>query len=296
MNRAVTSIPAYFLYGEPPAAPDEQTVHIETIAARSTLHDWRIGAHRHRELHQIFVIFRGSIDLQLDDRRRSVTAPCVLIVPAGIVHGFEFERDTQGLVISFIGRLAYQLAAPGGGRIRCLEQARAVEVSPAAFNATDIKRLGGLLLREFSRSAPGRDMAMHGLLSALLANVLRLAEQPETANAGPAARDREIVAHFRESIESRYRHGVALADYARELGVTGSRLRRACLAVAGECPLALIHRRRLIEAERQLRYTTMSIAQIGYYLGFEDPAYFSRFFTRRRRMSPRAFRQRDLVR
>jgi AraC-like DNA-binding protein len=51
-----------------------------------------------------------------------------------------------------------------------------------------------------------------------------------------------------------------------------------------------VHLRVLVEAERQLRYTTMSITQIAYHLGFDDPAYFSRFFTRQVGVSPRAFR------
>jgi AraC family transcriptional activator of pobA len=55
----------------------------------------------------------------------------------------------------------------------------------------------------------------------------------------------------------------------------------------------LVHLRLLVEAERQLRYTTMSISQIAYYLGFEDPAYFSRFFSRLTKESPRVFRARD---
>jgi len=47
---------------------------------------------------------------------------------------------------------------------------------------------------------------------------------------------------------------------------------------------------RAVEAERQLRHTSMTITQIAYFLGFEDPAYFSRFFSKRVGVSPRAFR------
>jgi AraC family transcriptional activator of pobA len=49
----------------------------------------------------------------------------------------------------------------------------------------------------------------------------------------------------------------------------------------------------LVEAERQLRYTGMSVAQVAYFLGFEDPAYFTRFFSRRTGVSPKVFRGRD---
>ena len=68
-------------------------------------------------------------------------------------------------------------------------------------------------------------------------------------------------------------------------------LRKACVRVAGQSPTQLIHSRMLIEAERQLRYTGMSITQIAYYLGFEDPAYFSRFFAKGMGASPRSFRR-----
>ena len=77
------------------------------------------------------------------------------------------------------------------------------------------------------------------------------------------------------------------------LDVNESRLRRACLAVTGQSPIDLVHLRLLVEAERQLRYTSMPVTQVAYYLGFDDPAYFTRFFTRRMGLSPRAFRARD---
>jgi AraC family transcriptional activator of pobA len=37
----------------------------------------------------------------------------------------------------------------------------------------------------------------------------------------------------------------------------------------------------------------MPVAQVAFYLGFDDPAYFSRFFMRRMGLTPRAFRTRD---
>ena len=108
-----------------------------------------------------------------------------------------------------------------------------------------------------------------------------------TTTASAAA---ELVARFRRLVELRYREHVGLAAYTAELGVSQARLRRACLSVAGQSPAELVHLRLLVEAERQLRYTFLSIAQIAYHLGFQDPAYFSRFFTTRMRLSPRKFR------
>jgi AraC family transcriptional regulator, transcriptional activator of pobA len=44
------------------------------------------------------------------------------------------------------------------------------------------------------------------------------------------------------------------------------------------------------EARRNLAYTKLSISSIAYALGYSDPAYFSRTFSRDAGVSPRQFR------
>ena len=46
----------------------------------------------------------------------------------------------------------------------------------------------------------------------------------------------------------------------------------------------------MVEAKRLLIYTGKSVAEVGYDLGFEDPAYFARFFAERAGSAPSAFR------
>ena len=77
---------------------------------------------------------------------------------------------------------------------------------------------------------------------------------------------------------------------ARELGTTTARLRSLCKSETGLSPLEMLHDRIIFEAKRMLVYTTKSISEIGYSLGFSDPAYFNRFFTRFVHRSPKQFR------
>jgi AraC family transcriptional activator of pobA len=51
----------------------------------------------------------------------------------------------------------------------------------------------------------------------------------------------------------------------------------------------------LLEAKRALTYSDATVAEIGYSLGFSDPAYFSRFFTKRAGSSPSRFRRQQQV-
>lgn len=286
-------IPAFFLYGEPLRTPDERTVHVETIAARSHLHAWNIRPHRHRDLQQILLVQRGRIEASLDVRNETLRAPAVIIVPPDTVHAFRFQEHTLGLVVSFGSELAREIASPTRGLLEFLKRPAAYSLDRAAIQATDLERLAAMLLREFARSAPGRNLALSGLLGALLANVLRLAPDYTAAEAPGETREQEIVARYRHLIERRYLDHAGISDYAHELGTSEARLRRCCVAVSGQSPMELLHQRLLVEAARQLRYTSMTVTQVAYFLGFEDPAYFSRFFTLRMRMSPRRFRQRQ---
>ncbi|MGA2843215.1 MAG: helix-turn-helix domain-containing protein [Steroidobacteraceae bacterium] len=287
---AAAPVPAFFLYGEPLQPPDERLVHVETIASRSLQHNWDIRPHRHRDLHQVLLTQRGQVEARVDEIAESLRAPAIVVTPPGVVHSFRFQPGTIGLVASFAPRLVPELESGGSNIARFLERPAVLALDRASVNATDLKVLGDMLLREFGRSAPGRHVALRGLVAAMLANVMRLTRLSEAGGPDFAAPECELVARFRRLVELRYREHVGLAAYAAELAVSQARLRRACLSVAGQSPAELVHLRLLVEAERQLRYTSLSIAQIGYHLGFHDPAYFSRFFTTRMRLSPREFR------
>jgi AraC family transcriptional activator of pobA len=60
--------------------------------------------------------------------------------------------------------------------------------------------------------------------------------------------------------------------------------------VAGKPPVELINLRTLLEAKRALCYTNQTVAEIAYHLGFVDPAYFTRSFTKHAGVSPRKYR------
>ena len=49
------------------------------------------------------------------------------------------------------------------------------------------------------------------------------------------------------------------------------------------------------EAKRLLLFTASSVNEICYQLGFKDPAYFSRFFTRNAGITPGEYRSREGV-
>ena len=90
-----STLPLFHLYGDPPDDQAFDFIHVETIASRSSVHDWTIHAHRHRNLFQIFLIEHGGGEMMFEAARLPFAAPAAILVPAAIAHGFRFEPDTK---------------------------------------------------------------------------------------------------------------------------------------------------------------------------------------------------------
>jgi AraC-like DNA-binding protein len=54
---------------------------------------------------------------------------------------------------------------------------------------------------------------------------------------------------------------------------------------------AIVRQRRLLDAKRLLSHSDLSVSEIGYRLGFQDPSYFSRFFRKSTGSAPAEFRE-----
>ena len=285
-------IPSFFLYGEAPRGYDERTLHIETIKSRSARHHWKIEPHVHRTLHQLVFVERGAGISLAESNVAEYRPPALIVVPAGTVHGFVFEPETRGFVVSMTDDLPREIAhrEPGVGSL--FENPATLEFQAELLRASRLRRSFAMFANEFACPAPGRSLALDGLLEVILANVLRLSHTAAESITSAAGRHRQVVARFRDLIERDFRKNRPVADYAGALNVSESRLRNACLSVTAQSPIQMIHTRILLEAKRELVHTSTPVSEIAYALGFDDPAYFTRFFSQRTGLAPRAFRAR----
>ena len=285
-------VPSFFLYGEAPRDAGEPALHVEPIEFRSARNHWKIQPHVHRTLHQLIFVLRGHGVSVAEGAIVQYAPPALIVVPAGTVHGFEFEPGTHGFVVSMTDDLLREIAQRDPRAAALFERSATLELPAEALRATDLALAFKMLTREFGSTLPGHSLALEGLLKVVLANVLRLPHGSVESAEAAASRHRWLVRRFRELIETAFREGWCLADYAAALSVSQSRLRNACVSVTEHSPMQIVHARVVLEAKRQLRYTSQSVCEIAYALGFDDPAYFTRFFSQRTGFSPRTFRSR----
>ncbi|WP_010543040.1 helix-turn-helix domain-containing protein [Sphingomonas elodea] len=285
--RERSPIPAFYLYGEPQRSVAEGFVHVESLDDRSRPSEWTIRPHLHRDLHHVILIAEGGGSMTAEAETVAFEAPALLLVPAGIVHGFTWHLESRGWVCTIADAYFAQLATRDGALEMLFRTPRALMLEMAEGEA-----VAGLLAevqQELNWSAPGQRAAVEASLLAILVRSLRRVGAAAGSGTG-TRRAAEIVARLRARIEERFRLREPVGVHARALGVSITALRLACARIADSSPAAMLDARALLEARRLLLYSNLSVGEIADAVGFEDPAYFSRFFARHVGMSPRAFR------
>ncbi|KQM30035.1 helix-turn-helix domain-containing protein [Sphingomonas sp. Leaf10] len=280
------SIPRFYLYGEPHRSVEESFVHAERLDDRSRPSEWTILPHAHADLVQAFVLDRGGGTMRAEDARFDVVAPALLLIPAGIVHGFSWDPASVGSVVTLSVRHLTLLDTRYPGLAAVFARAQV-----AALGAEALAVLHGAaatLMRELGWSAPGHRAAVDAALLTFLVEAGRAADPGEAQP--PPGQHGALVARYRARIDERFRLREPIAVHAAALGTSESRLRVACTRIAGLSPAAMLDERAMLDAKRALLYTNLSVAEVGYNAGFADPAYFTRFFTRHAGLSPRRFR------
>ena len=99
-----------------------------------------------------------------------------------------------------------------------------------------------------------------------------------------------IATDFQKLVEENFFEEHRLAPYANQLGITSDYLSERIKEILGVSPSKLIHQRLVVEAKRLLAFTDLTSGEISSSLGFNDSAYFSRFFKRETFQTPLQFR------
>jgi len=95
-----------------------------------------------------------------------------------------------------------------------------------------------------------------------------------------------ILKNFKTLVNEKYHEWHQTSDYSGELNVTPDYLNRVIKSLTGKTAKEFIQARIIIEAKRLLYFSELSSKEIGYNLGFSEPANFSAFFKKNAGFSP----------
>ncbi|RWN45418.1 MAG: helix-turn-helix domain-containing protein [Mesorhizobium sp.] len=282
------SIPDFFVYGEPVRPLDVGFLHVETVLARSNIHLGQVAAHKHPQMGQITYWTSGSGTYRIEDRSWDFSAPAVSFVPSAVVHGFSIGPGTDAIVVSVADGA---LAAIAAHSLLPLDRPVFADGLPRHAAWARLAAVLEMIAAEYAEAQAGNDRVLPALIAVALSHIARLSPG---VTASAASSDDSLARGLRRLADAHFRDNWPVDRYVEALATTPHLLDKAAHAVLGAGVKRVVSERRLLEAKRLLLFTVRTVEDIAYEIGFDDPAYFSRFFRARVGEAPAAWRRKHL--
>lgn len=278
------------LYGEANNRPAADYLFSERLETRSEGFDWLIQPHIHARLFQVFFIQTGQFTFQRETRQRSLAGPCLLLIPSATLHGFVYNTDVRGRILTLSDALLATLFVDTSGLWAMLSELQCITTFHEPHSAERIDRMLAAIDEELFATQLEKQLMLRAGLQQLFLVIYRQWQQhkvPELTANTPALQ------HFRKFQQRVRQVGTThdIAQLADELAITPAHLNRICRSVAGKSASQLVQEHILGEATKYLTYTTYSVSEIAYLLNFDYPNYFAKFFRKHTGLSPTEFRE-----
>ena len=202
---------------------------------------------------------------------------------------YEQPKNDNAEMDELLERIATLESELESGKERSSTMDEQVALMEKPYELAALAHYWQLIRRESTAQLPGREHTLALLAQAVFTLLLRNARLDDHAASGMRG-ELKLFQRFNQMIDSHYHQHWTVPDYARELHLTESRLTDICRRFANRSPKRLIFDRQLREAKRLLLFSDSAVNEIAWQLGFKDPAYFARFFSRQVGCSPSSYR------
>jgi len=226
----------------------------------------------------------------VDEQSIRLDEPKVICIKPNSVFGLDVNRAAKGFIICFTESY-FSLRYNNN----VLYQFAFLKKDAESFIRLSVKQterwnlLLNLMLEEILVHAKGREKVLRSYLNILLYDFDRKFHRHHTQE--KISGKEEKIIQFEKLLEVHYASYKTPSYYASQLHITTNYLNKLCQECRGITGGELIRKRVIIEAQRLLHYTSLSVAEVAYKLGFESPSYFITFFKKNTDTTPECFRK-----
>jgi AraC-like DNA-binding protein len=248
--------------------------------------------HRHNFYTVIF-----AIDVEgkhaIDFHEYDFESPCVFFVSPGQVHQVATEGIPHGYVFLFTNDFLLKHDI-NPSFISDLNLFRNYGESPALkVDSQKLKKLSmhcELIAAEFEGNSNYKYEKIASSLKLFLIECAEACSLPAVDLQHSQGAD-GLLKRFKTLVDAKYREEHSVTFFANELHITTGHLNKTIKSLTGASAKEFIQKRITTEAKRLAIYSDLSSKEIGFQLGFEDPAHFSTFFKKCTGQSFSAYRK-----
>ena len=241
--------------------------------------------HRH-SFHQLIwfkTAGRHFVDYEMIDH----PANAIFFLNPGQVHYFCEQSENEGYLFHFNDIFLHKQAEQWRSYALFNDLSHPCLIPHAAALA-EITRLTSLMTQELKHQEYNFRQQVYFLFQATLLTVERL-KQKQPGSGGNTQGDFKLVKDFQALIGQNMDKFCSINEYSKLLGVSSKKLTALTKAYGQDTPANMVHARKILEAKRLLSNTTLSIKEIAYALGFDEPTYFTKYFKKHTHLTPTDF-------
>lgn len=243
--------------------------------------------HRHDAYMIMYVQETKGGDNLIDFQRYPLQADRVFLLRPGQAHQRQ-SRQEKGVLVSFSERFLQETGMRAHDVFIIFS---AVYQHPYLDLPEKLKfvfeELVSLMIKELQEPQP--DMAILSRYLYILLQYLLRECQVQLEKLSPA-RHSERLFRLSSLIEDHYHEHRSVSFYADALNITPKHLNSLCRQYLHTTVSDMQHDRLIVESKRLLLFSSLSVKEISYQLGFEDASYFVRFFKRLTGLTPTQIR------
>lgn len=229
--------------------------------------------------YEIIWFQKGSGTHYVDFNQYAIAPGTIIFISPGQIHSFDTKHDQEGYVLKICAELFDDFVS-----LSC--------VTVQDKDSAALEMLIGAMQEELKKEdSLGHREALHALVKLFVIMVRRSYAEINPSAPNPHKVSYKAFLNFRKLIEENYCRLHTVKDYAALLNVSSKTLTLYVNECSKYSPLELINNRIILEAKRLLRYSVLSVKEIAFRLGFEDPSYFAKFFKRLVKQSPADYRE-----
>jgi len=229
----------------------------------------------------------GRINVMVDDKDLTLRKGEVITITSGQYHALKPVGKASGLVLEFTldffckDDKDIELIFHNG--LFCHFDMN--EVIPV--DASVIEHQLDLIRDEITGKPYQYFISIHSRIELILVNINRA----KVARGDEIWKPDALFLKFLEAVRDNFEKNWSLKQFAGTLGTTELKLNELAKLHAGKTAQNVIHGLIASEAKRLLTYEDLTVKEVAYRLGFQDPFYFSNFFKKHVKRSPKQYQE-----
>lgn len=229
----------------------------------------------------------GNLNITIDEKNFKLGSGQVVTITSGQIHCIQKPAKAKGFILEFsldfFCKSDNDIELIFHNGLFChfaLNEVITVSKSTIANELTSIQE-------ELSKKPYQYLISVHSRIELILVHINRAKVEQGEEIWKPEA----LFLKFLEAVRNNFEHNYPVSHFAKILGTTEIKLNELAKLHTGKTAQNVIYGLIASEAKRLLTYGDLSVKEVAYQLGFNDPFYFSNFFKKHTKLSPKLYKE-----